>query len=386
MPARPSRTAVFGSNEAGTAPNVSKLFVNLPRLLTFERSSNRTGRESFVGMDALRLFAAVMIVVYHAHSIASKNAAHQGIRIFTEPTWWYACIDLFFVMSGFLMVHMGRPLYGSPRGALVFASRRLIRIPPLFWLYTIVFSIAWRLMPALPGSTPISFVRVAENLLFVPDAHPAIILVAWTIYFEMFFYVIFGLTLMLSFRHGPWAAIAVLVSLTVVGLLPGAAQSRFEIWTDPFLLDFCLGIGVAVLFFRGATLHPFGRLVLILIALLALAALPELGSRNFLRVATYGLSAACAVAVATWRNGDTLPERWSKLIRVACAGTYSLYLFHITVLKLFEAIYFRLVSGPAACYGYIVIGCVLSLFGGWFAYRFVERPLTRLLKPLALRM
>ncbi len=385
MPTRPSRMAVTASAKPGTLPAVVGAVGSFPSTLTFDRSVPRTGRETFAGLDVLRVLAALMILVYHAHSIATKNALRQDTTIFAEPTWWYACIDLFFVMSGFLMVHMGRSLYGAPRGALIFASRRLVRTPPLYWLYTLVFALAWMLFPHLPGATPIDAVRLLKSLLFLPTGTPPVILVAWTLYLEVFFYVVFGLSLLLSFNRGPWVAMTVLAGMTLIGLLPGVAQSTVALWTDPLMLDFCLGMGVALLFFRGATLHPLGRAGVLIVALVALAALPDLGTRNFLRVPTYGLSAACLVALATWGNSNALPKSLSQATAALGATAYSLYLSHIVFLKLFEAVFFRAFAGRAACYGFLVLGCLFALAGSWIAYRFVEQPLTRWLKPLALK-
>ena len=384
MPAQRAPVTAMGSVEAASFPKAGVLG-GLPLVLTFDRSVKRTGRETFAGLDVLRVLAALMILVYHAHSIATKNALRQDTTIFAEPTWWYACIDLFFVMSGFLMVHMGRSLYGSPRGALVFASRRLVRTPPLYWVYTLVFALVWTLFPHLPGATAIGHTRLLESLFFVPTGSPPIILVAWTLYLEVFFYVVFGLSLLLPFSRGPWVAMAVLGAMTLLGLLPGAAASPFGLWTDPLMLDFCLGMAVALLYFRGATLHALGRTGVVVVALVALAALPDLGTRNFLRVPTFGLSAACVVALATWGHGNGIPKYVRQVTSALGATAYSLYLSHIVFLKIAEALFFRVYSGRTACYVFLVLGCLFAIAGSWIAYRFVERPLTRWLKPLALK-
>ena len=326
MPAQRAPVTAMGSVEAASFPKAGVLG-GLPLVLTFDRSVKRTGRETFAGLDVLRVLAALMILVYHAHSIATKNALRQDTTIFAEPTWWYACIDLFFVMSGFLMVHMGRSLYGSPRGALVFASRRLVRTPPLYWVYTLVFALVWTLFPYLPGATAFDHTRLLESLFFVPTGSPPIILVAWTLYLEVFFYVVFGLSLLLPFSRGPWVAMAVLGAMTLLGLLPGAAASPFGLWTDPLML----------------------------------------------------------VALATWGHGNGIPKYVRQVTSALGATAYSLYLSHIVFLKIAEALFFRVYSGRTACYVFLVLGCLFAIAGSWIAYRFVERPLTRWLKPLALK-
>jgi len=56
---------------------------------------SRKDNEQFESLDLLRVIAALMIVLFHAHSIAFKNSLHHAESFFAVPSWWYSCIDLF---------------------------------------------------------------------------------------------------------------------------------------------------------------------------------------------------------------------------------------------------------------------------------------------------
>jgi exopolysaccharide production protein ExoZ len=99
----------------------------------------RTGGEQLTGLDLLRAVAALMILIFHAHLIAENHTKALGMPpLYGTPNWWNSCIEMFFVMSGFLMVHMSRRLYGKKDGPKEFAWRRLTRTPPLYYVYTTI--------------------------------------------------------------------------------------------------------------------------------------------------------------------------------------------------------------------------------------------------------
>ncbi|PZP90666.1 MAG: hypothetical protein DI587_38015 [Variovorax paradoxus] len=85
--------------------------------------------ESFEGIQYLRALAAIMVVGHHA------TAFFGGVSGWSN--FGMTGVDIFFVISGFIMVHA---TYGlDPNGnraqqAADFFVRRLIRVVPLYWL------------------------------------------------------------------------------------------------------------------------------------------------------------------------------------------------------------------------------------------------------------
>jgi exopolysaccharide production protein ExoZ len=76
----------------------------------------------------LRAVATLGVVAWHLAS--ELNSAGNTV---TEFFVGQAGVDLFFVISGFVMVYASTPLFGTPGGSILFLTRRLIRILPLYW-------------------------------------------------------------------------------------------------------------------------------------------------------------------------------------------------------------------------------------------------------------
>ena len=71
-------------------------------------------------IQVLRGIAAVMVVMFHG----------LGFQIGSSG------VDIFFVISGFIMFHTNRNAFGLTGAAILFFKRRLLRIAPLYWLCT----------------------------------------------------------------------------------------------------------------------------------------------------------------------------------------------------------------------------------------------------------
>ena len=86
-------------------------------------------------LQVLRAVAALTVVFGHAQHDALVSAMRAG-QAFTRnhALPWGAGVDLFFVISGFIMVHASERLFGREGAARAFMLRRLIRIVPLYWL------------------------------------------------------------------------------------------------------------------------------------------------------------------------------------------------------------------------------------------------------------
>ena len=82
------------------------------------------GQSKIVTVQALRAVAALAVVIRHA--------GFYGVSFLA------AGVDLFFVISGFIMVVSCWPEFGKPCAARRFAVRRIVRIVPLYWLATLL--------------------------------------------------------------------------------------------------------------------------------------------------------------------------------------------------------------------------------------------------------
>src|SRR5690606_11277040 len=226
--------------------------------------------------QVLRAFAALAVVVYHAEYDAEAVAARAGLVFeHSELLPWMAGVDVFFVISGFIMVHASDELFGMSGAASLFLTRRLIRIVPLYWAATILFLATLVLLPSTLNKAAPNLWQVVASFFFVPVERsdglirPAFSL-GWTLNYEMFFYALFATAIMLRRAIAVATVTAVLVLLVLIGeavhqtgLAPPAA---LEFWSDPIVLEFAFGMGLALLRAEGL------RLSLPMRALLAAAA------------------------------------------------------------------------------------------------------------------
>src|SRR4051794_1209787 len=121
---------------------------------------------NFFTIQALRAVAALLVVVYHAFDMwgARISAAAPG-------TAWAngaAGVDIFFVVSGFVMVVSSRRLAAQPRAWRTFIQHRIVRIVPLYWLLTTakLTLVFWFADLALRSN--LDFDYVARSYLFFP--------------------------------------------------------------------------------------------------------------------------------------------------------------------------------------------------------------------------
>ena len=84
-------------------------------------------------LQALRAFAALNVVAYH--TIGLQNATSGSNYFLSVLTGWGANgVDIFFVITGFLMVYTTKR---RKRSALDFLKGRITRILPIYWLLSI---------------------------------------------------------------------------------------------------------------------------------------------------------------------------------------------------------------------------------------------------------
>ena len=122
-------------------------------------------------VQALRGAAALMVVIGHGQSAAAGIVDAAGgdfARSRLMP--WGAGVDLFFVLSGFIMVHASARLFGREGARAEFLRRRLVRIVPLYWLVTTVFLLLLA-AAAMKGGDPFPDGRaVLASYAFFPSS------------------------------------------------------------------------------------------------------------------------------------------------------------------------------------------------------------------------
>ena len=236
-------------------------------------------RQSYLpNIQILRFVAALMVLFAHLlratvdQKIPQMQAVTDGSGI-----EWGTGIDVFFIVSGFIMYYLTSTHFGSKGYAGEFIKRRVLRVVPLYWLFTalMLFSI-WQFR-AIVHHTDASLSTVFGSLLFYPVTRidgriKPILLLGWTLEYEMFFYACFALALLYRKRVALGGLFAVFITLALLHRYVPVTATALRFWSDPIILEFLLGIVLADLYLRQLRLSWFwqGALIVAAFAMMSL--------------------------------------------------------------------------------------------------------------------
>ena len=331
-----------------------------------------------VNVQVLRFFAAALVVFAHV-GVEVGNVAGRTGQSFQQIGLidWGLGVDIFFVISGFIMYYMMHDRFGAPGAPADFLRRRIIRIVPLYWICTTLMLAALLAAPQLINNNGLDPRHVLASYAFLPwprsdgELFP-ILSLGWTLNYEMLFYAIFAGALLLPRRSGLAALVAVFVLLVAAGQIapPGAFLLKF--WGDPIIGEFLLGAGVAALFLGGRRLS--GRVALALLVAgvaMAMAAFQTSLYEHVWRLVTGGIPAALIVAAAVMGPSlrETLPTR---ALALGGDASYALYLTHPFTIKLFGVLGAKVALPLPAIYA---VGFVLTVLVSVAVHLMVEKPI-----------
>ena len=210
-----------------------------------------------LSLQILRALAAVAVTVSHFQFDLARITDTQ----IAKPAYLQlgiAGVDLFFVISGFVMVYASEPLYARTGGPSTFFMHRVIRIVPLYWLVTGLYLLIAVIIPAFDKGY--SFNMVAASLFFIPYMKPEgvmqpIVGQGWTLNYEMMFYVIFALAVVGSRQVAVAIALSTLVGACIAGWALQPLPPMMAFWTNPIILEFTYGMLIAVAWREGFKLR-----------------------------------------------------------------------------------------------------------------------------------
>jgi peptidoglycan/LPS O-acetylase OafA/YrhL len=342
--------------------------------------------ETLVSIQALRAIAALLVLVGHA-SVALKE---KGATFPFFPGGPFG-VDLFFVISGFVMVYSSERLFGQPGASVYFFARRLARIVPLYWAATSLW--VWFVEPY--ASTK----AVLGSFFFTPHIPPEVpvLLVGWTLIFEMFFYAVFAVALLAG---RPRAVVAVaslfLVSLALFYPAPNGgfgefwgppAPRSFAYFADPIIIEFAFGMVIALLYRSGLRLSIGVTIALVVAGCGWYSfAVPWIPRPYSCGIAAALIVAGMSLSVMRGPKGPKGPKgikRGSIAASAVFLGdvSYALYLTHFLSFVFIAWVAAGLALNPVDyVWPYFGVMVAMSLLVASATHFGFERPLTKLLQ------
>jgi exopolysaccharide production protein ExoZ len=340
-----------------------------------------------VSIQVCRGLAALLVVLAHLHGIEAKYTPTNHLLLFEHGALG---VDLFFVISGLVIASVTTGKFGTPVNAGVFLYHRLARIFPIFWIYTTITLIARHLNPLHTTSDHEHSYNIVASYLLIPTHLPMLLLQGWTLSYELYFYLVFFLLLLLvPERIAPmllalWG-IAVVALKLHIGLSP---LPLVQLLISPSVLEFLAG---CILFhiYRRSRLHPAIGILLLAASLLWLATIILYtahipGNAYWIidhpwrRSLLYGTFATLFLfgAIELERTGII---RYLPLLASIGDWSYSIYLSHALVLALIASMIVHLPSYSSSIVLIALIGLPAVLVVGYLSYNYLERPLLALL-------
>lgn len=348
-------------------------------------SSNLSGpTPNLPSIQILRGVAALMVAYYHLLGQFPTFAERLWPAEISTAAVLAHGVDIFFIISGFIMMISSRQMH-----PVDFAARRLIRIVPLYWFFTIFLATVAIAKPGLVRSAIVTPESLWKSLAFVPFFNPAVegqvwplLIPGWTLNYEMLFYGIFACALCVGLRFRIWLCALVFMLLVSMRLIPGYERSAAMLsYSSPILFEFIGGMLIGHLYWtewtppRPACLAMIaGGFVLLFTQLLhvpdqAPIALVVAGVPSFLIVLGAVMFDKTSASASRVRSALAVGE-----------ASYSIYLSHIFVLGAMRAIWsaasmpldtmWSAVAFAVASLGAIVLGGILS-------QRLIEKPTLR---------
>lgn len=319
-----------------------------------------------------RAFAALLVVYAHLSGFAQFSPfADSGIGGFG--------VDIFFVISGFIMWTTARD---SAPGK--FWLRRAIRVAPIYWLYTLLLVVLALSPGGLASNVHVTPESLLKSLLFFPYFNGTtgiqpLLLQGWTLNFEMYFYLVFGLALLLP-RAIRLGFLLVFFGIAVaLGQLNLSGNALYLTYTDSTVLEFVFGIVVAELLGR-RPVGLRGAAALVAVSVLAFAVVSRFDIAELPRFLAYGVPSTLFIAGLVSLE-PLVCRRPAREIVLMGDASYSLYLSHPFVLKSVAVIFGILGLGAADSVWIAILfglsAIMLAVIFSILSYRLIERPLGR---------
>jgi exopolysaccharide production protein ExoZ len=328
-------------------------------------------------VQALRAIAAAGVLAYHVVYVMGHRAGYS----LNDSSLGESGVDLFFVISGFIMIYTTAGSFNEPNASLAFMRRRIIRIVPLYWLCTTGIVLLLAFFPRLFTAVAFDWQSVISSYLFLLARNSAgkvgtVMQTGWTLCYEFYFYLVFAVLLLWPRKFFWVASAAIFAGGVALGSFAGDLPPWSSAATSPLLSEFYAGAVIGLLFIKNVTVPRWLLPIAVLVAIVAAGTTKSQELAGWTRVVWWGIPGAAILigAVSLERTGVTVP----KVLVALGNSSYSLYLTHPFVLPVFGKLGLALHAServPAVVFG--LIAFVTSLLVGHAVYRLVEMPMTR---------
>ncbi|PTX97135.1 hypothetical protein DB345_08145 [Spartobacteria bacterium LR76] len=347
-------------------------------------------------VQILRGLAAIFVIFYHIYLWEGKNFG----RGWASPNFFRigdAGVDIFFTISGFIMVYIQPKALSDWTNYRRFILNRITRIFPPYWIVSLALLPLWILRPDLFNNFYHNQVDIVRSFLLLPQNYTPLHGVGWTLIHELYFYFVVSFALLFGFRTRIlfgliWGGIILLVNFWL-GDNAGRSSPFLQLCLSPFSLTFLLGYFVGLfstlpLQFPNKV-HYTILLAGVLLLIYAFYFPPPGGvypnNNSLRRFIMYGLPGAAFLFAfigleKSWRGHFRIFEKIGN-------ASYSIYLTHLPLIAAIYALFSKtlppaLSSHPPVLIGIGILSLCVSILAGVIFHLWIELPSVKLARSL----
>jgi peptidoglycan/LPS O-acetylase OafA/YrhL len=342
-------------------------------------SEPATFRQHVPALDGIRGIAFLLVFAYHYGNGGVHNTSIYVRSLATICGFGWSGVDLFFVLSGFLITGILYDTREDPGYYKKFYARRGLRILPVYYLFaTLIFVIGshWK-----SGHISFLFYVGYPAALIAPSlvAIPVHITHLWSLSAEEQFYM--GWPWIVAKLRNPMTAcviagcVALLFRISIWGL------GWNPVWAYAFLLArmdaLAVGAAIALLWRNGGQTHlqKWAPITLVVTAIILAAMFIGRHTTNHydVLITTLGFSVVAiaygALLVISLVHGKVFSM---SIFRTFGKYSYGLYLFHFPLTTLLEPL------KPMLSLAYVPVCLLMNLALAAASFHFFEQPIMQL--------
>jgi peptidoglycan/LPS O-acetylase OafA/YrhL len=346
--------------------------------------------DKWLSIQLLRGMAVLGVVAYHFLTI-DKHYFDGNLLLPDFFRLGQSGVDLFFVISGFVMVTVTKNHFAHGGEMMRFIWGRLTRIYPTYWFYFFLTVAIFLVKPHWVNSSqgPQGHqVNLITSFLLLPSNHMPLVMVAWSLIHELWFYLVFAVMLMFKERLLLpllllWGTILIIVNAFIsTADLSAGARIAFH----PYSLEFIIGALVAVFINSNRTNILSSRKAFLIIMLAISSGLSLVYAYDVLKEA--GLMRVCIMGalyglltlfltVSEKERQISIPKSMQFMGDIS----YTVYLSHSLVLSAIARIWMIIKPTQNGLHDNL-LACLMMLLAvvcyGWIGYRLVEQPILKI--------
>ncbi|WP_340680673.1 acyltransferase [Paraglaciecola sp.] len=334
----------------------------------------------------LRGIAALLVTLVHAANEVNEIFINSPITI---PHNFVIGVDLFFIISGFIMVYTTKKYNTGFSSSLLFMRKRIVRVVPIYWFYSLLAIFSVVLLSKYMSNPSVDYFHILRSFFFIPSYYPGtdsiqpILRVGWTLNYEMYFYVLFSLSLMLTSKFRVIVTSSLFIFIFILCQKQDDVFTQF--YSNNIIFEFILGMLIAELFLRpkfdvffvGYRSFIF-FITLSITAYLTLVGQSDINDLNY-RGFQFGIPAA--FLFIAFLSLDSVLSKMSidknlivRIISYLGDSSYTLYLSHLFCIVGMNVIIKKLFSIDVAyAWPYFILVILFTCTFSYLLYFYIEK-------------